>query len=249
MSCMTYIAGDSVIHRLDPRVKILVTICFTFSTALSNNFIVLGSLFIVALILAFWAHLPVRLVIKRLLRLNLFMLLLWFVLPFTTPGAAVFYLHSWALSEAGIWLSLAITVKGNTIVLFYTTLLGTVELSVLGHALAQLKIPAKLTHLFLFTIRYVDVFHHEYERLSRALKTRCFQPGFNSHTYRTYGYLVALLLTRSLDRAERVLAAMKCRGYQGKFYILTRFAMRSSDLLFGVVSGFIFFILIWIEIS
>ena len=140
-----------------------------------------------------------------------------------------------------------ITLKGNAIVLIYTALLGTTELAALGHALSHLHVPDKLTQLFVFTVRYVDVLHHEYMRLATAMKARCFHPRVNAHTYRMFGYLVAILLTRSLDRSERIMDAMKCRGFNGKFYLLDHFAVKCRDILFSTMSLLMLFVLIWIE--
>jgi cobalt/nickel transport system permease protein len=58
----------------------------------------------------------------------------------------------------------------------------------------------------------------------------------NIHTYRTLGYLVAMLLARSLDRSERIAAAMKCRGFSGKFYVVDHFSAKQIDAVFGVAS-------------
>ena len=63
-----------------------------------------------------------------------------------------------------------------------------------------------------------------------AIKIRGFQPGTNMHTYRTYAYLLGMLLVKSYHRAERVRAAMLCRGFEGRFYELTEFSMRPRDL-------------------
>jgi cobalt/nickel transport system permease protein len=69
-----------------------------------------------------------------------------------------------------------------------------------------------------------------------AMKIRGFRPRTDLHTYRTYSYLVGALLVRSFDRSTRILAAMKCRGFKGQFYILDRHAMGSQDYFVGVSS-------------
>ena len=50
----------------------------------------------------------------------------------------------------------------------------------------------------------------------------------NGHSYRTFGYLVGMLLVRSFDRSERVLAAMKCRGFRGQYWLLDHFSFVAS---------------------
>ena len=53
--------------------------------------------------------------------------------------------------------------------------------------------------------------------------------GVESVTNGDVYILVGMLLIRSHDRAERVRAAMLCRGFRGKFYDLKDFSMRNMD--------------------
>lgn len=236
MSCMKFITGDSLIHRLDPRVKIVVAAVFSVFIALSHQLTVLVACVFLAGIVTGIARLPGAAVARRLMGLNFFMLLLWLMLPVTTEGLPLCRIGPFQVSDEGIMLALAITLKGNSIVLIYTALLSTNEITHLGHALSHLRIPDKLAHLFLFTIRYVDVIHHEYEQLGRAMKVRSFRPGTNVHTYRTFGNLAAMLLARSMIRSERIVAAMKCRGFNGKFYVMDHFSAKRIDAIFGAAS-------------
>jgi cobalt/nickel transport system permease protein len=245
---MTYIEGDSWVHRLDPRIKTVIAFAFALFIAVSRTFSVQLLALGLAVLLAASARLPGAVLWRRLWRINLFMLLLWLFLPWTTPGETLFRIGALAATREGVLLALSITVKGQAIVLIYTALLSTIELTTLGHALIHLRVPEKLAHLFLFTIRYMDVLHHEYERLARAIKMRCFRPGFNLRTCRAYGYLLAMLLAGSLDRSQRVVAAMKCRGYHGKFYLLDHFHLNRRDALFSLASALLFFLLAGTEV-
>jgi cobalt/nickel transport system permease protein len=113
---------------------------------------------------------------------------------------------------------------------------ATVPVVTLGQALHQMWVPDKLAHLLLFTYRYIYVFETEYRRLVQAMKIRGFRPRTNLHTYRSYGYLAAMLLVRSFDRAERVFQAMLCRGFDGTFYSLKIFTWQRRDRLFLAAS-------------
>jgi cobalt/nickel transport system permease protein len=135
-------------------------------------------------------------------------------------------------SHDGLWLALQIALKANAIVLGLMALVGTMDAMTLGHALCHLHVPDKLAHLLLFTVRYLDIFHREYGRLRAAMKVRGFRPHMNLHTYRVYGYLVGMLLVRSFDRSERIVAAMKCRCFRGRFYVLSHFHFSSRDVPF-----------------
>jgi cobalt/nickel transport system permease protein len=89
----------------------------------------------------------------------------------------------------------------------------------------------------MFTVRYLDLLHHEYERLRRAMRARGFRPGPNAHTLRTLGHLVGMLLVRAFDRSERVLAAMKCRGFRGRFPALHEMSWSRTDARFAAAAG------------
>ena len=82
-------------------------------------------------------------------------------------------------------------------------LLGTIPVQDLGPALQQLNIPDKLCHILLFTYRYIFVIHQEYTTMRQAMRARGFKPRTDTHTYRSYAWLVGMLLVRSWDRAER----------------------------------------------
>ena len=114
-------------------------------------------------------------------------------------------------------------------------LMGTIAVQDLGPAMQQLKIPNKLCHILLFTYRYIFVIHQEYMTMRQAMTARGFKPRTNRHTYRSYAWLVGMLLVKSWDRAERVHGAMRCRGFLGRFYTLTEFTTHPKDYLFLAV--------------
>jgi cobalt/nickel transport system permease protein len=62
---------------------------------------------------------------------------------------------------------------------------------------------------------------------------RAFRPKSNMHTYKTYAYLVGMLIVRSYDHSQRIYNAMLCRGFTGKFPIITHFHMHPWDYTFG----------------
>jgi len=227
--------GDSLLHKLDPRVKIIVALLFSVIVAVSDKYTsLIGALFfaIVAVILA---RLRTREVISRLLVVNSFIFLLWLMLPFTFPGKNIYTLGSLNISQEGIKYALLITIKSNSIILVGIALLSTSSIFNLVHALRHLYLPDKLTQLFFFTYRYTQTIHSEYIRLNNALRIRGFKAQTNFHTYRTYAYLVGMMLVRSYDRSKRVYDAMLCRGFKGKLWTLNHFVFKKSDFITGIV--------------
>ncbi len=223
----------SLLDRIDPRSRLLAALAFTVLTAVTNRPATVLVALAVAVVCTTMSGLRPATILRRMTPVNLFMLLLIAVMPLTSGGREIGRLGPLSYGEDGLRLALTIAVKGNAIVLMLVALLGSLDVNTVGHALNHLRVPDKLTHLLLFTVRYLDVLRREHGRLSAAMRLRGFRPGANIHTYRTYGHLIGMLLVRSLDRSERVVAAMKCRGFRGHFYLLDHFHYSRRDMPFA----------------
>lgn len=221
--------NNSLLHRLDPRGKIGAVFLFSVFVALSEQFIVLSSALAGSLAIVLLARVGVKEVVRRLVPVNLFILFLWFFLPFTVKGQPVFFLGPLVATHEGLLYATQISLKSNAIVIVLVALIASTPILTLGHAMHELRIPEKIVHLFLFTYRYIFVIHREFLRLMSAIRVRGFRPGTNVHTYKTFAYLVGMLLVRSSERAERVYDAMQCRGFKGKFYSLSQFSLKPID--------------------
>ncbi len=239
----------STLDRLDPRGRILAALAFCVADTLAARPATLTLALSMAAVAAALAGITPRTALKRLAPLNVFMLLLVLIVPLGAGGTPLFALGSLEYSQEGLRLAGAVVLKGNAIVLAILALVGTMDVIVLGHALHHLGIPEKLIHVMLFSVRYLDVLRREYHRLAGAMKVRAFRPRMDRHTYRTYGYLVGMLLVRSLERSERILAAMKCRGFRGRFYLLEHFAFSRRDAWFAVAAAALGTVLAWTEFA
>ncbi len=227
------VAGPSAVTAIDPRARIVAAVAFAGVVAVLHDLAALGLGLGVAVVLATAGRLRVRAAAMRLAPLNLFMLLLAVLLPLSTAGETVWCVGPIGFSREGLLLAAEVAIKGNAILLALLALVGTMELATLGHALDHLYVPEKLAHLLLFTVRYVEVMERQYRQLRAAMKVRGFRPGPDRHTLRSYGHLIGMLLVRSFDRSERVLAAMKCRGFRGQFWLLDHFHYHGRDAVFG----------------
>ena len=217
---------------VDPRLRLLSAAAFALTVVFSIAFPALVSGLLLAIGLALLAHLNLRRTLRRVIAMDLFMLFLLVMLPFTMPGEPLFQIGGMTASKEGLLRALEIILKANAVILALLALAGTMEATTLGHALARLGLPHKLVHLLLFTVRYLDVISREYRRMRKAMRARAFVPRSNAHTWRSIGYLIGMLLVRSLERSERILAAMKCRGYNGHFYLLDDMALTRADAWF-----------------
>jgi cobalt/nickel transport system permease protein len=232
---LTLDAPDTWLTRREPRLRILSAFAFALLTVSLDRFYLVILVFALAFALTLSAGLAPRLVLRRLLALEGFMLVLLLLLPFSVPGQALLQLGPFAASREGLVQALAILLKANAVVLLLLALVGTLEPVSLGYALARLRLPDKLVHLLLFTVRYLGVLHDEYRRLRQAMRTRGFRARSDRHTWRSLGWLMGMLLVRSLERSQRIHAAMKCRGFNGRLYLFDGCPWRPADSLFALL--------------
>jgi cobalt/nickel transport system permease protein len=205
---------------MDPRARLVVAVAFSVVVALSSRFQALAPSLIGAGGLVLSAGLPPGGVLRRLLVVNGLIVLLWFFLPFSVPGRALFSIGPLEGTAEGVLYAARITLKSNAIVLVLMALVSTMPIYTAGRAMRALGTPEKIVYLLFFTYRYVHVIFREYDRLSTAARIRGFRPRTSLHTYRTYAFLMGMLLVKSYERAQRVRAAMVCRGFRGRFYDL-----------------------------
>jgi len=242
-----FAVGTSMVHRIDPRIRIAAATVYSVIVAVSRHFPTLVTALGVSLALVMLAKLPPREVIKRIIIVNMFILLLWLVLPLTFQGPVAFTVGPLNVYHFGIVMSAQITLKSNAILLVLLALITTMAFSTFGAALNRLRVPDKLVHLLLMTYRYVFVMEQEYQRLIRALQIRGFRPGTNIYTYKTYAYVVGMLFVRSSLRADRVYKAMLCRGFKRKFYCLHEFSSGKTEWIFCAAMGAVVLGLVYLE--
>ncbi|MCZ4283024.1 cobalt ECF transporter T component CbiQ [Kiloniella laminariae] len=228
---------EAFLQSLDPRVRLLVCVLFSCVVSALHDMMALTLALGIGLGLSLFARLPIWTTVRKVVVVDSFILVLVLTLPFTMPGEVIFSFWGWEASREGLFRAAEVGLKANAILFSLMALIGIMEPSVLGHALYRLKIPIKLVHLFLFTVRYIDVFYKEYKTMRMAMKARGFVPRTDLHTLRSIGYLVGMMLVRSLERSDRIMEAMKCRGFDGRFYILDTMKSGPRDRIFAVVSA------------
>lgn len=240
---------SSLIDRIDPRTRIIAAFALAITIVLCNKLIALGIALSIAIGYLVTAQLLQRALFLRILALNLFLLFFVTLLPFTVGGTPLFTIGNLVASQEGLLQAIRIGLKANAVVITLLALVGSMNATLLGHALASLHMPRKLVHLLLFTVRYLGVINREYLRMRDAMKTRAFVLKSNLHTLRSIGFLLGMLLVKSLERSERVMNAMKCRGYTGEFYLLNELTITRADHIFATINLLLIIALAGINLS
>jgi len=126
--------GNSFVHQLDPRLRLISACVYSTVVALSRSFHVLTAAALISFLWVVLAQLPVRDILKRIIVLNSFNVLLWIVLPLTFQGPIALTLGPLTIYKAGLIMAAQITLKSNAILLMIMALVTTMNLAVLGHA-------------------------------------------------------------------------------------------------------------------
>ncbi|WP_029006939.1 cobalt ECF transporter T component CbiQ [Azospirillum halopraeferens] len=230
--------GGGLVAALDPRTRVVTAAAFAVVAVALGTLPALAAALGFAALLAVAARLPLWRTLRTLAALDGVVALALLTLPFTVPGAPWLTVAGLTATWEGVERALAILMTANAVVLALLALVGTMDVIVLGRTLARLGAPEKLVHLLLFTVRTLDVLEREYRRLRTAMRARAFRAGTNRHTWRTLGWLFGMLIVRAVERADRVVAAMRCRGFDGRLRSLEADGgFRRGDGVFAVASA------------
>ncbi len=236
-----YQSGDTAIHQLDPRVKLVITVGFIFSNVLLPDgawWAFLGA-WLVVLAASLFAGLSPRFLLSRSLVALPFALAAVTVI-FTLPGEPVLSV------KAGPWI---ITATAPGLVRFTSILLrswvsiqaailltATTTFPDLVHGMRHLHFPTILVAIISFMYRYLFVLADEVLRLLRARESRSAgglagQKAGGGLAWRAgvAGSMAGQLFLRSYERSDRVYQAMLARGYQGTLLTLNTHIMRAAD--------------------
>ena len=220
-----YYARESLIHGADARLKLPAALGYIFAITLTRE----GDWAVLALLAAPLAgvtlasRLPPALVLRRSL-LALPFIAVAVPLLFTRGGEAAFTLPllGWEATREGSVAVVTIVAKSWLSVVVAVVLTATTPVPELLRALRALRVPRILVATVGFAYRYLFVVTQEAGRMLRARASRSAAlPGRRAGGSLRWragvaGHLAGSLFVRSLDRSERVYAAMQVRGYDGE---------------------------------
>ena len=238
-----YRRGTSLIHRLDPRTKILAVLLFIVTATIlpAGAWLPYGLLLAGALLAAQASGLGVGFALKRSF-VALPFALAAITLPFTVPGQPLAHLSSLTITVEGSLRFLSILIKSWLSVQVAILLAVTTQFHELLWGMRELRLPKPLVSIVSFMYRYLFVFADEALRLLRARAARSGQGEGKSGggllwRGRVAGGLVGNLTLRAFERSERIYEAMVARGFQGE--IKTLISPPLTDMDRNVLVGWV----------
>ena len=220
-----YIPADSLVHSLDPRAKIIVTIIamiaiFTLHTAPA---FALCGLFI--FMLSRLARLPFRLVVASSRPVLILVIFTALFHLFLTPGKVIFSFFGIEATVEGALLGLAMALRLIYLVMFASLLTFTTTPAKISDGLEGLLSPLKrlglpahdVAMMITIALRFIPTLFEETSRIIKAQKSRGadFESGGLMRRARTYVPVLIPLFVIVFKRAENLAVAMEARGYAG----------------------------------
>jgi cobalt/nickel transport system permease protein len=235
-----YHEKESFVHRLDPRVKVIVTIAFILSNVLlpDGAWMAFGFAWLFLLVANVFSRLGIFYTLRRSLVALPFALIAITVL-FSMPGKALFTFEflkwNFTVTEMGLLRFVSIIIRSWLSVQIALLLVAVTRFPDLIHAFEHLRVPAILTTIIAFLYRYLFVLTDEVLRLLRARESRSAtlagQRSGGGVLWRAKiaGNMAGQLFLRSFERSDRIYNAMLSRGYSGHLYTLNPHEMKSRD--------------------
>lgn len=246
-----YVPYNSIIHRLDPRYKILAMIvlmvCIFFSfSSIWMNFIVYGILMIFIYIIMRISHIKLSMLFSQLKAIWIMMFVL-FIVNIIVPGDAslgyfTFFNTGWKIYYSAIYNTVYILFRLIIMLSLSLILTATTKPLELTNALEFLMKPLKVikfpVHEIAMTIslalRFIPTLLEETDRIMKAQASRGvdFQNGKFKEKIKAIIALIIPLFISALARSEDLANAMEARGYNPSAkrtkYRINKWALRDS---------------------
>jgi len=237
-----YSDRDSVIHRLDPRAKLLATLAFIAAVVLtpSVSWLAYGLFFVIITVPVLLSKVPLSYILKRSLVIIPFVLLVAVFIPFFKEGqiAAAVNLWGWhiSLTYNGLELMGSILAKSWLSIISLILLTATTSFPQMLKGMERLRAPRVMVMLLSFMYRYIFLLTDEVMRMKQARDSRSFG-GKRLWQVKTVGNMIGTLFIRSYERGERVYASMVARGFDGHSRTLDNLHFRRTDAVFMTSIG------------
>lgn len=221
-----YYPADSVIHRLDPRTKVILTVFYIVLTFWAKSAVAFAALFLSAALLIVLSKIPMRMVLRSLRAIAMIAVFTSAINIFATKGEILLTPESWKIQiyAEGLWralfmvLRILILIVGSSIFLTYTTtpISLTYALESLLSPLKVVKVPVHdFAMMMSIALRFIPTLSEETEKIMNAQKARGadFTSGNLIRRAKALIPILVPLFVSAFNRAFELASAMECRCY------------------------------------
>ena len=212
---------DSIIHNLNGRIKLILTVLIIVYAVYTTDFLVLLLLEIYLIILLLFSKVSLLYFLKRVLiilpfggfiaifQLFIHQGIILYTLPF---GLTITYE---GLIFGALLFSRLIVCLSAIVLLSSVTTLETIV-----NSMRKLGFPKEMSMILSMTVRYLFVFFEELDNIRKAQKSRSFNVWNKKTSYlwriKQIAYSIMMLFLKSFEKGETVYYSMLARGYSGE---------------------------------
>lgn len=220
----SYVPGVSILHKLDPRTKIISVMLLGILTFRVESFTGIGVLFLLFLFLALLSKLPADVFLRAVRPMILFIAFIFFAQLFFANGEP--FASLWILKPTieGFEKGLKLAVRFIFLLLFAALLTASTDPSTITCGVERILRPLPLRWLGVtsfelatmmnIAIAFLPLLFERVERTKAAQAARGMD--FVKNPFRSVPALAIPLLRGIIRDAEELALAMESRGYQGE---------------------------------
>lgn len=220
-----YYQTDSVIHRLDPRVKLVATIMFIIALFIVDNFIgyIIAAVFLVCMIKI--SKVPFRFMVKGMKSIVFLLLIAVVFNLFLTPGEVLVSFWIFTITREGIRLASMMAVRLVFLIIGSSLMTLTTTPNNLTDGMEKLMAPLKIFHvpvhevamMMSIALRFIPILLEETDKIMKAQIARGadFESGNLIKKAKSLVPLLVPLFISAFRRANDLAMAMEARCYRG----------------------------------
>jgi len=221
-----FFPGDTLLHRLDPRTKLIMTLLYIVLLFVAKSYVSYGLVFLFLVICIAVSRIPLKTILSGLKPILVLIVVTGVLNLFFTRGERLLF-RVWRLSVywEGVWTAVSMALRimmliVGTLLLTYTTspIMLTDGLEKLLGPLKKIKLPVhELSMMMSIALRFIPTLIEETDKIMSAQKARGADFDTGSLIRRAKALLPILvpLFISAFRRADELATAMESRCYHG----------------------------------
>ena len=220
-----YFPGDTFVHRLDPRIKILIVIMFIASLFFIDSFYPYIFIFGFILFTIVLSKIPIKFVLKGLKPLALIITITFIINVFLTKGEVLFQIGPLTVTKEGLSqavfmaLRLIFLITGTSLLTLTTSPISLTDgIEKLLSPFKRIGLPAhELAMMMTIALRFIPTLLEETDKIMKAQMARGadFESGNAINRAKNLVPLLVPLFVNAFRRADELAIAMEARCYRG----------------------------------
>ncbi len=220
-----YYQTDSVIHKLDPRVKLIATICFIISLFIVKSWIgyVVAAVFLVSAVKL--SNVPFKFMVKGMKAIVFILLITVIFNLFLTPGEVLLSVWKLRITKEGLRMAVTMAVRLSFLIVGSSIMTLTTTPNSLTDAMEKLMRPLKVfkvpvhevAMMMSIALRFIPILLEETDKIMKAQIARGadFESGNLVKKAKAMVPLLVPLFISAFRRANDLAMAMEARCYRG----------------------------------